>query len=185
MANALTKDYTDEYIDRCFQIWYGLNQPTNMDILLEKIPETPEGKKPYKTTLTKFMQDYGWRERADAMDAKAVAIVEDKLITQKAEMLKRQAETAFEVAEKAKAHILSEGFDTSASAVAALKWAGEEERTVRGISGMLIKISKMTPEELEQKAMKLLRRQNESIEGEVIDSESDGGESADERSESS
>jgi len=180
MTDPKHRDYTEEYIERLFQIWYSLNQPVNMDLLIEHIPETAEGKKPFKTTLSQFMRDYGWRERADAMNAKAIEIAEDKLITQKAEMLKRQAETAFEVAMKARDHLLTEGFDNSASAVAALKWAGEEERTVRGISGMLIKISKMTPEELEQKAMKLLRRQNEAIDGEVIDSESEFGEEKDE-----
>lgn len=159
--------YSEEYVERLFQAWYALNQPTDMEMVIEKAGASPNGDTPSKSTVRQFVDTYGWRERADAMNAKAIEIAESTLIQQKAEMLKRQAQDAFEVALKAKQHILEEGFDTTASAVAALKWASEEERTTRGVSDMLIRVSKMSKEDLEARALKLLQRTNEVIDGDV------------------
>ena len=164
-----TREFTDAYIEQCFTVWYSMGQPTNMQILQDAIPETPEGRKPGIQMLRQLRDTYGWNERADVLNAKAIEVVEHQLIDQKATMLKRQAETAFAVAAVAENHLLSKGFDTAASAVSALKWAQEEERTVRGVSEMMIKISKMSPEELMQEAAKLLKRNSEVIEGVEIE----------------
>ena len=174
-----TKNFSEDYLEQCFQIWYSANQPTNMNLLQEALPETPEGKKPGVAFLRQVRDTYGWIERADALNARAIAKVEETLVTQKSEMLKRQAETAFTIGKLAENYLLSDGFDTSASAVNAIKWAQEEERTVRGVSEMMIKISKMTPDELMAEAAKLLKRNSEVIEGVEIDSESELGEKED------
>ena len=157
------KAFTDEYIEKCFTQWYSLNQPSNLVILQENIPESPEGKKPSLALLREYKNSYGWVERADALNAKAIEKVEHQLIDMKSDMLKRQAKTAFDIAKKAEDYLLEHGFDTAASAVNAIKWAQEEERTVRGVSEMMIKISKMTPDELMAEAAKLLKRNSEVI----------------------
>jgi hypothetical protein len=142
-----TKTYSDEYIEQCFQCWYAMGQPTNITLLQESIPESPEGKKPGLPLLRQFRDTHGWVERADGLNALAVGKAE--------------------VGKSAKEHLLANGFDTSASAVNALKWAQEEERTVRGVSEMMVKISKMTPEELMKEAAKLLKRNSEVVDGET------------------
>ena len=157
------KSFTDEYVERCFSIWYSLNQPINLLLLQEAIPESPEGKKPSTALLRQYVRNYGWIERADALNAKAIEKVEHQLVDMKADMLKRQAESAFKIAKLAENYLLENGFDTAASAVNAIKWAQEEERTVRGVSEMMIKISKMSPDELMQEAAKLLKRNSEVI----------------------
>lgn len=161
-ANS-NKAFTDEYIERCFITWYSLQQPSNLVILQENIPESPEGKKPGLALLRTYKEQYGWVERADALNAKAIQKTEVALVDKRAEMFMRQIETALAVGEKAREQILADGFDSSASAVNALKWAQEEERTVRGVSEMMIKISKMTPDELMAEAAKLLKRNSEVI----------------------
>jgi len=171
-----TREFTDAYIEQCFTVWYSMGQPTNMQILQDAVPETPEGRKPGIQMLRQLRDTYGWNERADVLNAKAIEVVEHQLIDQKATMLKRQAEQALQIANLARDHLVENGFDTSSSAVSALFKATEEERIVRGVSEMMIKISKMSPEELMQEAAKLLKRNSEVIEGETVDPESELGE---------
>jgi hypothetical protein len=169
------KDFTEEYIEQCFTTWYSMNQPSNLVTLQEALPESPDGRKPGRSLLRSFIQTHGWIERADALNTKAIEKVEHQLIDQKADMLKRQAESAFKIAKVAENYLLENGFDTAASAVSAIKWAQEEERTVRGVSEMMIKISKMTPDELMQEAAKLLKRNSQVIDiiPEELDADND------------
>ncbi len=167
------REFSDEYIERCFEVWYSMNQPSNMQLLQEALPESPEGKKPGKALLRQIRDNYGWQERADSLNALAIQKVETQLVNQKSNMLKHQAEQAFQIATLARDHLLENGFDTSASAVSALFRATEEERTVRGISEFLIKISKLSDEDVMKEAAKLLKRNSEAIEGEVISDDAD------------
>lgn len=180
-GESSNRAYTDEYIERCFEVWYSMNQPINLAILQERLPETTDGKKPSVSHLRHMRDGNGWIERADALNAKAIEKVEHQLIDQKADMLKRQAQSAFEIAQVAKDYLLERGFDTAASAVAGIKWAQEEERTVRGVSEMMIKISKMTPDELMQEAAKLLKRNSQviDVEAEEMDADSDSSSTQD------
>ena len=169
--------YSDEYAEQCFEIWYSLNQISNLVALQDHLPETPGGRKPSVAHLRAMKDSNGWVERADALNAKAIEKVEHRLVDMKADMLKRQAESAFKIAKVAEDYLLDNGFDSASSAVAAIKWAQEEERTVRGVSEMMIKISKMTPDELMHEAAKLLKRNSQVID--VIPEEMDAEHSSD------
>jgi hypothetical protein len=171
-GETVTKKFSEDYINTCFTVWYSLGQPVNMSLVIDKIPESPDGNKPTKLTLSKFKMDYGWVERADVLNAKAVEIVEHQMVDQKAVLLKKQMEDALAVNEVAKNYILDNGFDSSASAVNAFFKSAEEVRTVVGVSAMLTKISKMSEEELRARAEKLLQRKN-SVEGEIMAEEDD------------
>ena len=174
--NFKTNTFSDAYLENCFVVWFSMGQQSNLELIHEAIPEAPNGEKPSKTTLVRIRDTYGWRERADALTALATQKNDALLVNNKAEMLRELAQEAKEIREKAKAQMMQDGFDTSASAVNAYFKASEQEMTVRGVSEMVIKISKMSNEELESRRIKLLRRQNELVEGEIIDSESIQGE---------
>ena len=171
------KVYSDEYIEQCFEIWYSMNQISNLVVLQDHLPENTDGRKPSIAHLRQMRETYGWIERADALNAKAIEKVEHHLIDMKSDMLKRQAESAFKIAKIAEDYLIENGFDTAASAVSAIKWAQEEERTVRGVSEMMIKISKMTPDELMQEAAKLLKRNSQVID--IIPEEMDADNDSD------
>lgn len=165
----MTPPFTEDYIEQCFHVWFTLGQPKNMDTLWDAIPTPIEADKPSRAFLRSCVDNYGWVERADALNALAVQKAEPMLVDTRAQMFKRQAEQALQIANLAREHLLENGFDTSASAVNALFRATEEERTARGVSDMLVKISKMSPEELEARAIKLLRRQNESVDAVIVE----------------
>jgi hypothetical protein len=146
-------------------------------VIHDAIPETPEGSRPGIARLKQMKENNGWIERADALNALAIQKVDNQLVNQKAEMLKRQADQALQIANVARDHLLEHGFDTSASAVSALFKATEEERTVRGISEFLVKISQMPDEDLMKEAAKLLKRSSDAIDGEVLETDADSNSS--------
>jgi len=66
--------------------------------------------------------------------------MEDELVSQTVRMWREHAEAARVVAREALAFIKDHGFDTTASAVSAIKWAQEEERKTRGAEAFLEQI---------------------------------------------
>lgn len=160
----------DNYWEEAFQVWYASGQPKAAVKIREIIPNDEDGNKPTVTNINNAITVYGWHERADVLNTKAIEQNEMILVNQKADMLRRQAENALEIANKAKQYIVEGGFDSSASAVTAYFKATDEERTVRGVSDMLIRVSKYSPEELMERAAQLLRRKDSS-EGEIIEDE--------------
>jgi hypothetical protein len=175
-GEAQTKFFDDNYIEQAFQQWYALNQPSNMELQQEALPETPEGRKPGNALLRQYRDTYGWRERADGLNALAIQKADVAAVDNKARLIERQAMQTREIVDRAREKILEEGFDTTASAVKAYFTGIEQERLLVGISNMMVQVSKMTPEKLEARALELLRRRNEAIEGEVEDVNADLGE---------
>lgn len=171
----LAYSYSDDYKEKCFQTWYASGRPTSAARTLDILPEDEFGRKPVRSLVEAWRKDLMWDARADDLDSKAIAIAEDALIMQKAEMLKRQAERAGKIAEKAFDELVVGGFDSSAAAVNAYFRATEEERMTRGISDMIVKMSKMNDADLADTVLDLLRRANENdqiIDSTVVDTES-------------
>ncbi len=161
-------NYTEDYIEKCFQVWYSADCPTARH-LSEIVPCYADNNRPHSSTLLKWMRDYDWNSRADLMNARAVEIVNNEQIQLKAEVLKRQASEARAIAEKAKKAILEGEFDSSAAAVAAYFRAAEQERVSVGLSDSLLRISRATDEELKGKIRELMSRA--AAAGDIIDAE--------------
>lgn len=159
---------SEEYWERAFQIWYVSGRPS-AENLRDKLPDLPEGGQTTAITIRTAMERYGWHERADGMDAMAVQKVENDLIDARADMFRKQAEESRKVANMAMDYLSNNGFENAGQAVTALFKALEREERVRGMGDMLIKISKMTPDQLQSAAQRLLKRKNDAIDGEVIE----------------
>lgn len=145
--------------------------------LIPNLPEDEHGRKPDKETLDGWRTQYMWDARADDLDTKAIELADNSLILQKAEMLKRHAENAKKIADQALEFLVGSegGFDSSASAVNAYFRGTEEERTARGISDLIIKMSKMSDDDLQKEILERLRRGSENeqiIDSEAVDTES-------------
>lgn len=158
--------YTNEYKEKCFVAWYANKRPSSAAKTREIIPVDEKGRKPNYPMLVKWLKDLEWHERADELDAKAMVLVDEALVNQKADMLKRQAIDAFAIANKAREFILEDGFDTAASAVNAYFKATEEERITRGIGDFVVKLSKMKDNEIQDEIIKLTNRAADS--GQII-----------------
>lgn len=176
--------YSKDYIERCFTVWYASGRPSSIASILDKIPEDEHGRRPHKSNLLKWMREGGWEMRADVMDAKALEVVENDLIYQKAEMLRRQARVGFQLQQLGMVYLISGAFDSSASAVSAVIRGAELERSSRGIGELMVKMAGMTNDELQEEIIKQLTRATDAgqiIEGQIENlDEDEKGEQADE-----
>lgn len=163
----ITVSYTEHYKSLCRHAWYGAGRPDRSTEIVAVIPEDEYGRRPDGHTINKWRNDYLWDAWGDEMDAKVEQIAEDKLINQRLWMLKKQAAYGAELQLKGIKHLRKDGFDTSASAVSAMKLGIDVERTARGISDRLAKMAKLSDEQLTEETQKLLDRAMES--GEIID----------------
>ena len=161
----------DVICERAFQTWFSSGQPPSWARIQELYPDLDNGKKPGIAYVRQAFEVYGWAARADELNTRAIQKVETDLVTARADMFRRQAAEALEIAQKARKKIMEDGFDSTNSAINAYFKANELERTSRGAAELLMKIYAMSETELVKRATGLLRRKNEAFE-DVIDSES-------------
>ncbi len=159
--------YTEHYKTLCKHAWYAAGRPDKGPHIVEAIKEDEYGRKPEPNTLLAWRNEYLWDAWADEMDAQVEKKAEDKLVNLRLVMLSKQAAFGAEMQLKGIDHIRQYGFDSSSSAVSAIKLGIDTERTSRGISDRLIKMAKLSDEELTEETQKLLDRALES--GEIID----------------
>lgn len=146
--------------------------------LLDKLPKDEHDRIPGKTKLREWRDVNGWDFRADELDAQAITIVNNTLVNQKAQMLQEHARVAQELMQAGMKHIKDfPVFDSSSAAVSAIIRGAELERESRGIGELIVKMSKMSEDDLNKEIMSRLARASET--GEVIDAEEDKGELAD------
>ena len=159
--------FTEHYKQECRKAWYLAGRPDSRYQIVKILPEDELGRVPNDSTVSLWRDEMGWDVWADALDAKAEAIVDDELVNERVLMLKRQASVGKELQDKGINYLRDNGMDTSASAISAIKAGVDMERTSRGISERLINLLKLSDEELTREAVQLLGRGKES--GEIID----------------
>lgn len=160
------RDFSTEYMEICKTTWYSLGRPTITN-LVPKLPQDEFERVPSVQALTKWRKDQMWDFWADELDSKALTIVEDGLISQKVEMLKRHAETARALVESGQTYLKDKGFDSSASAVSAIIKGAELERTSRGFGELYVKMAQMSNDELKDEILKYIHRASEN--NQIID----------------
>ncbi len=178
MPSKVVLTYSDVYIEKVFYVWYSHGRPSRFPSdFTTLIPEDEHNRKPKIALILKWRNERNWDLRADELDARAMQIVDDEVVLQKAKMLRRQAEIGFELQEKGMQALREEGFDTSASAVNAVVRGVEIERSSRGISEFLMKLSKMSDADIKEELARLAIREDSIIldaeEKEDKDSEDD------------
>jgi hypothetical protein len=169
--------YDENYKDKCKMLWYSLGRVEPMQVVrsLKKDNVTDEhGRFPTNIMVAKWMRELSWHIWADEMDAKAMVLVEDDLIMRKVAMLRQQAERGFELQMMGMKSLREDGFDSSSSAVQAVKVGVDIERTARGIGEMILKLAKMDDDTLVNEIQKELSKgvSGQVIEAEEVDTES-------------
>ena len=162
--------YSSDFIEKCFITWYSMEErPADYNAIAKILPPDESGRRPARATVQKWYIEYGWGQRADELDSKALAIVENSLITKKAALLQKQAEDAFLLAGKSHAFLMSGTFDSSAAAVNAYFRATEEVRNVVGLSDLLKRLGQMSDEDIQEEIKRRLLRASEA--GQIIDAD--------------
>ena len=163
--------YDENYKEKCKTLWYALGRVEPMQLVrkLKEDKTTDEhGRIPTNIMVAKWMRELSWHIWADEMDAKAMVLVEDDLIMRKVAMLKEQANRGFELQIMGMKSLREDGFDSSSSAVQAVKVGVDIERTARGIGEMILKLAKMDDDTLVNEIQKELSK---GVSGQVIEAD--------------
>lgn len=165
MSSKTLLTYSDMYIEKVFYVWYSHGRPSRLPSdFPEFIPEDEHNRKPKIALISKWKDERNWDLRADELDAKAMQIADDEVIMQKAQMLKRQAEIGLELQEMGmNALRAADKFDSSSAAVNAVVKGVEIERSSRGISEFLMKLSKMSDADIKDELTRLALREDNTI----------------------
>jgi hypothetical protein len=169
-------DYSEKYIDQCFYTWFDGDRTVG-NALIDKLPENEEGKKPGIFTVKRWVEEKGWVERADALDAEVSIQVEKSVIQKRVEMYEKHAKLADELITMGREFLQKQvdggGLKTENAALRAIELGFQTERVSVGVSDMVRKIGEMTPDQLDNELRKLLgqKQENEFIEGETIESD--------------
>jgi hypothetical protein len=166
-----TTKFSEDYQEKCFQVWYLAGRPTYAKRFQELIPEDEHGRKPTPVVIYRWQKDGTWDLRADELDAKAIQTSEESLVIEKAEILRRHQEAAKQVQIKALEYLMTEGFDTSAAAVNALFKGMDMERQAAQFADLLEKLDRMDNNQVRDKIIDLVNRaasNNQIVDGEEV-----------------
>jgi hypothetical protein len=173
MANiSQYEGYTQTYKDQLRHFWYAMGRMEIASLL--KHPDCPKDvydRIPNKQNVNKWRREDMWDFWADDLDSRSMIIVEDDLIAQRIEMLKRHADVGFTLVAKGIEFLSSGTFDSSSSAVTAIKVGVEIERTSRGVSEFMARTAQMDNGAVKDEITKLLARAAENNQLGTIDAE--------------
>lgn len=159
-----TISYDEQYVEQMFVFWYNSGRMKAVQLI--ELPECPKdkfGRIPVRRVVEAWVNERGWRERADILDAMAETKINDELVALKVSMLRKQAAQAAEVRQRAFDYLVNEPFDSSASAVSAFFKSAELERITLGISKTIERLSQMDDDEVLQKVRELAERAGSTI----------------------
>lgn len=158
MNNRLYQ-FTDEYKEKCFYSWYE-NKEKPRQKMLDALPKDENGRTPGYQTIIAWRDNFGWIERADALDAEVSVRVENQLIKKTAKRYEQLAEVGEELMQMARDYLKAQGFDSAASAVRAIGLGGEMVSKYAGMADKISALSGMSNRQLEVFAQRLLGNQD-------------------------
>jgi hypothetical protein len=171
--------FSHAYKEQVYAVWYSQGRPS-ANRLHALIQPDEGGDVPEPNTIVKWRTLEGWDDRADTTDIKISEKTDRQLVVMRMNMMRRHAEKAENIQQKAYEQIMDAGFDSSASAVSALFKAFDEEKKSRGMETALIKVFDMSDTELDKAMTRLMVKvsgiesEEESAEdGDVIDAVSE------------
>lgn len=165
---AKQPDFSDEYIESCFYSWYRAKEPglgtmgtplINAKLYVKNLPTDELGRRPSHLTVVSWMQKYGWKERADALNAEVSIKFDKKVIQERYNDLEKLA--------KAGKTMLKAGLDyfeknpnpfadNPSAAVRAIVSASEMIFKYAGAAAKLEAINAMSDRQLEIEIRKLV-----------------------------
>lgn len=183
---ALTKNigkaepYSEEYKEACFFAWYRAGRPgVRSDggrAIVAVMPKDSKGQRPMSVTIKQWRDEYGWIERADAMDAQVSHVLENEAIQERVATLRQLAKDGKTLKEKGLNYLDSRDQpfeDNPSAAVRAIVAGSEMEFKYAGQAAVLASIGQMSDKQIQSEIRKLLGGQENDVEPEVIEAEED------------
>jgi len=149
------KKFTETYKDQVFITWYKSGKPGHRR-LLRMLDADDNGRRPSEQTIVLWLKDF--RDRGAALDDEVHFQLSQHLVAEKVEMLKRHADIAAKMQNKAIEYLETVGLDSGASAVRLLIESVRIERESLGVPQVIDKINKMSDQDLMNEFKKIVSR---------------------------
>lgn len=179
-----TIDYDPNYVEASFRIWYESGSPALWGTggrptvagtrFLNSLPPDLSGRKPTLSTVRRWTEVYGWRERSDALDAQVSIKLDKEAVQKRINVLKKLAESGEALMEKGLKFIQGDDpfIDNPSAAVRAVIAGAEMQFKYTGAAERLAAISQMSDKQIEQQILFYLGKEsnetNETNENEEI-----------------
>lgn len=167
----MNSKYSDAYIDECFYLWYQNNKRTG-NHLVASLP-SENNAKPSNLTLNKWIKEYGWMERADALDAEVSRKLDDEVIAKRMKMFEEHAQVGQEMVAKGREFLTNNPLQDSQAAIRAITSGIDIQRISVGQSEAGMKILKMTDAQITKELQRLTGKTPKddefSVDAEILD----------------
>lgn len=150
-----TVPYSDAYKEKAFVAWYSAGCPTGERFAL-CLPTDENGRVVQADVAKKWIRDFGWRDRANALNEEVARQIERRAVEVRVEMLNRQAEAGKLLQEKGLKYLDEHEFEKAGEALKAVISGAELERASRGLPDALLKVAEMKDEDLSKVLSNLL-----------------------------
>lgn len=163
--------YSEDYIEACFLEWWKAGRPraksSSGSHIVKVIPTAPDGRKPNIVTVRTWMKNYGWEERADALDAQMSIQLEQEAIQERIKSLKEMAARGKALMDKGAKYIEESDNpfkDNPSAAVRAIATGADMQFRFSGAANHLANIASMSDAAIQKEVLKLLgKNENEVI----------------------
>ena len=163
----MNSTYTEKYMDAVFYIWYE-NDRIGIQRLHTIIP-LEDGKKPAISTLTGWYRDYGWEQRADAIAGEESEAIKKNVINRRVKMFEKLERSANKLVDKGELYFETHEITSDAAAIRAITDGAELLRASVGQAEAWMKISQMTPTQLDSAFRALLNKGQNEVE--IVDAD--------------
>ncbi len=164
----MAETYSDQYKEQTFILWYDGNRKIS-NKFANSLPEDEKGQRPTFKTIEKWRDEYGWMQRADALDGELSRKLQDEVINKRIRMYEEHVEVSNSLIAKGKDYLENHPIDEMADALKAISLGVEIQRVSVGQVELGQKILRMSDEQLNREIYKLMGKSDELDEPEIID----------------
>ena len=163
----MAETYSDQYKEQTFILWYDGNRKIS-NKFANSLPEDEQGQRPTFKTIEKWRDEFGWMQRADALDGELSRKLQDEVINKRIKMYEEHVEVSNSLIAKGKDYLENHPIDDMADALKAISLGVEIQRVSVGQIELGQKILRMSDEQLNREIYKLMGKSDE-LEDEIID----------------
>lgn len=166
--------YSDAYKMSVRAVWYTNGCPSIKKFVeMKLIPADEQGRTANAYQITHWFDDESWTQWRDVMNAELSVQIEKRMMTDRMRVIKKQLVISENVIDKAYTDIMEKGFDSSASAVQALKNFMVEQRGLMQIDKMIQELAEKDTIDIQKEFKELAERAGLTmVEGEIKEEDS-------------
>lgn len=165
---ALKYIYSDEYREQIFYFWYK-NRHLGPDWFNAKVPPDENNQKVTLFTVKQWVYEYGWDERAQALDLETISRMDNMIIDERIQMFREHAEIGKEIKDLGINFLREHGIEKDMSALRAIADGIQIERSSRGLADSLARLAQMDDTTLLKEINKLLKDKGNAIDADYED----------------